>query len=135
MSLSRSRNPTSRGSRSRGAPVFYPHFICSRGRTLTLVCIYRSDLIALGKPGHLDDDVWCLDTRGLLTLAVCKTTYERLGLVGKVLPWKEHQDTYSTSSSYTSLDSLTLPELYSCPCIAARAGPHAEGRNVSSVWC
>ena len=111
------------------------YFICVYGRTLTQMYPCRSDLVALGKPGHLDDDVWCLDTRGLLTLAVCKTTYERLGLVGKALPWKEHQDTYSTPSSYTSLDSLTPPKLYSCPCIAARAGPHAEGRNVSFVWC
>lgn len=54
----------------------------------------ESDLIAIGKPGHLDDDVWCLDTRGLLTLAICKTTYEKLGLVGRALPWKEHQDVY-----------------------------------------
>ncbi|EKM50618.1 uncharacterized protein PHACADRAFT_166302 [Phanerochaete carnosa HHB-10118-sp] len=53
-----------------------------------------SVLIALGKPGHLDDDVWCLDTRGILTLAVCKTSYERLGLIGRALPWKEHQDVY-----------------------------------------
>ncbi|KIP01853.1 hypothetical protein PHLGIDRAFT_79987, partial [Phlebiopsis gigantea 11061_1 CR5-6] len=52
-----------------------------------------SDLLALGKPGALDPDVWCVDTRGVLTLSVCKSTYERLGLVGTPLPWKEHQDT------------------------------------------
>ncbi|THV02506.1 hypothetical protein K435DRAFT_344394 [Dendrothele bispora CBS 962.96] len=30
-----------------------------------------------------DDDVWCIDPRGVLTLSVCKNTYETLGLVGK----------------------------------------------------
>ncbi|KAK0239127.1 ribonuclease P 40kDa subunit-domain-containing protein [Armillaria nabsnona] len=30
-----------------------------------------------------DDDVWCIDPRGILTLCVAKDTYETLGLVGK----------------------------------------------------
>ncbi|KAK0202584.1 ribonuclease P 40kDa subunit-domain-containing protein [Desarmillaria ectypa] len=30
-----------------------------------------------------DDDVWCIDPRGVLTLCVAKDTYETLGLVGK----------------------------------------------------
>ncbi|KAF5373274.1 hypothetical protein D9615_007397 [Tricholomella constricta] len=38
------------------------------------------------------DDVWCIDPRGLLTLLVSKDTYERLGLLGKTLPFKAHSD-------------------------------------------
>ncbi|KAG6840569.1 hypothetical protein C0991_005758 [Blastosporella zonata] len=38
------------------------------------------------------DDVWCVDPRGLLTLLVEKDTYERVGLVGKRLPFKAHKD-------------------------------------------
>ncbi|CAL1714311.1 unnamed protein product [Somion occarium] len=53
-----------------------------------------SSLLALGKPAHDSDDVWCIDTRGLLTLAVGKETYEQLGLVGKHLPWKPWEDTH-----------------------------------------
>ncbi|KAJ3735040.1 ribonuclease P 40kDa subunit-domain-containing protein [Lentinula guzmanii] len=30
-----------------------------------------------------EEDVWCIDHRGVLTLSVCKETYEGLGLVGK----------------------------------------------------
>ncbi|KAK0501522.1 ribonuclease P 40kDa subunit-domain-containing protein [Armillaria luteobubalina] len=30
-----------------------------------------------------DDDIWCIDPRGILTLCVAKDTYETLGLVGK----------------------------------------------------
>ncbi|PSR78281.1 hypothetical protein PHLCEN_2v7477 [Hermanssonia centrifuga] len=53
-----------------------------------------SDLIALGTPGYQDDDVWCLDTRGILSLAVKTQSYQRLGLVGKRLPWKGCDDMY-----------------------------------------
>ncbi|KAJ3993878.1 ribonuclease P 40kDa subunit-domain-containing protein [Lentinula boryana] len=31
----------------------------------------------------LEEDVWCIDHRGVLTLSVCKETYDGLGLVGK----------------------------------------------------
>jgi len=41
--------------------------------------------------GH-EDDVWCIDPRGLLTLSLSKDTYEKLGLVGKKLPFKNHSD-------------------------------------------
>lgn len=34
------------------------------------------------------EDVWCIDPRGLLTLSVSKETYERLGLIGKKLPFR-----------------------------------------------
>ena len=39
-----------------------------------------------------EDDVWCIDPRGHLTLSVSKDTYERLGPVGKKLPFKVHND-------------------------------------------
>ncbi|KAG6918957.1 hypothetical protein DXG01_010196 [Tephrocybe rancida] len=47
------------------------------------------------QPQHTDahsDDVWCIDPRGLLTIFVGKETYERLGLLGKRLPFKTHKD-------------------------------------------
>ncbi|KIK85609.1 hypothetical protein PAXRUDRAFT_696233 [Paxillus rubicundulus Ve08.2h10] len=34
------------------------------------------------------DDTWCIDPRGVLTLCVSKVLYQRLGLVGKKLPFK-----------------------------------------------
>ena len=39
-----------------------------------------------------DDDVWCIDPRGVLTLSVAKETYEQLGLLGKSLPLNNHKD-------------------------------------------
>ncbi|KAH9946493.1 ribonuclease P 40kDa subunit-domain-containing protein [Amylocystis lapponica] len=53
-----------------------------------------SIITALGMPGPDSEDVWSLDTRGLLTLAVTKDTYERLGLVGQRMPWKACDDTF-----------------------------------------
>ncbi|OJT11654.1 hypothetical protein TRAPUB_11827 [Trametes pubescens] len=52
------------------------------------------DVVALGIAGATDEDVWSLDSRGILTLVVGKETYETLGLVGEVLPWKEHAETH-----------------------------------------
>ena len=43
-----------------------------------------------------EDDIWCIDPRGHLTLSVSKDTYERLGLVGKKLPFKIHDDRHGT---------------------------------------
>ncbi|KAI0820748.1 ribonuclease P 40kDa subunit-domain-containing protein [Trametes gibbosa] len=51
-------------------------------------------VVAYGTANPTEDDVWCLDPRGFLTLAVCKETYETLGLVGKSFPWKEHKTTH-----------------------------------------
>lgn len=51
-----------------------------------------SDVVALGSAGATDEDVWSLDSRGILTLVVGKETYEVLGLVGEALPWKEHAE-------------------------------------------
>ncbi|KAF4592903.1 hypothetical protein EYR38_008609 [Pleurotus pulmonarius] len=44
--------------------------------------------------GPHDDDVWCIDPRGVLTLCLCKETYETLGLVGKKLPFKGCPERY-----------------------------------------
>lgn len=55
----------------------------------------RSGFAMLAK--EQNDDVWCIDHRGLLTLSVSKDTYERLGLVGKKLPFKTHTDQRGTS--------------------------------------
>ncbi|KAI0349558.1 hypothetical protein OH77DRAFT_1490615 [Trametes cingulata] len=70
----------------------------------------ESEVIAIGLPGTTSDDVWCLDSRGFLTLAVGKETYESLGLVGEPLPWKERSDTHvihiSLRKSRPSADSM-----------------------------
>ncbi|TFK83875.1 hypothetical protein K466DRAFT_589374 [Polyporus arcularius HHB13444] len=52
----------------------------------------ESKVVAHGLAGSTDSDVWCLDSRGVLTLAVSKQTYEFLGLVGERLPWKGCED-------------------------------------------
>ena len=54
-----------------------------------------SALLMLSVNAH-EDDVWCVDPRGHLTLSVCKDSYERLGLVGKKLPFKIHDDRHGT---------------------------------------
>jgi ribonuclease P/MRP protein subunit RPP40 len=51
----------------------------------------NSSLLMLSVNTH-EDDIWCIDPRGHLTLSVSKETYERLGLVGKKLPFKIHDD-------------------------------------------
>lgn len=52
---------------------------------------HRSDLVAVSLNHGYDaqsDDVWCIDTRGVLTMCVCKETYEKLGLLGQKMPFK-----------------------------------------------
>jgi len=39
-----------------------------------------------------EEDVWCIDSRVHLTLSVTKETYERLGLMGQKLPFKNHSE-------------------------------------------
>ncbi|KAF8159424.1 ribonuclease P 40kDa subunit-domain-containing protein [Crassisporium funariophilum] len=51
----------------------------------------ESDLLILSSSPH-EDDVWCIDPRGHLTLSTSKETYERLGLVGQKLAFKDHED-------------------------------------------
>ncbi|KAF9224039.1 hypothetical protein BS17DRAFT_830120 [Gyrodon lividus] len=42
------------------------------------------------------DDTWCIDPRGILTLCVSGLLYQRLGLVGKKLPFKGCPEQYVT---------------------------------------
>ncbi|TCD69388.1 hypothetical protein EIP91_007735 [Steccherinum ochraceum] len=49
------------------------------------------NVLALGSAAN-SDDVWCLDSRGTLSLAVGKETYEQLGMVGSKLPWKPKKE-------------------------------------------
>jgi len=46
---------------------------------------------------QLGDDVWCVDPHGVLTLSVSKETYERLGLIGQKLPFKNRVEQYGGS--------------------------------------
>ncbi|KAF8967763.1 ribonuclease P 40kDa subunit-domain-containing protein [Flammula alnicola] len=51
----------------------------------------ESTLLVVSANAH-DEDAWCIDPRGHLTLSVSKDTYERLGLVGQKLPFKNHSE-------------------------------------------
>ncbi|KAJ3529296.1 hypothetical protein NMY22_g9053 [Coprinellus aureogranulatus] len=51
-----------------------------------------SDLLVLSPKPDASSDVWCADPRGVLTLSVCKETYEDLGITGHALPFKGHSD-------------------------------------------
>lgn len=68
-----------------------------------LIASVRRQLLTMAFSGFVmlskekNDDVWCIDPRGVLTLSVSKDTYERLGLVGKKLPFKTHADQHGTS--------------------------------------
>ena len=55
-----------------------------------------SDVIAFGSNPRGTDETWCIDTRGVLTLSIDRGTYQRLGLLGTPLPWRPHQNRYST---------------------------------------
>ncbi|KAG5647849.1 hypothetical protein DXG03_007773 [Asterophora parasitica] len=64
----------------------FADFFLQPGRCATLSCFTMLSVDAHG------DDVWCIDPRGILTLLVSKETYERLGLLGKKLPFKAHSE-------------------------------------------
>ncbi|KAF8874453.1 ribonuclease P 40kDa subunit-domain-containing protein [Gymnopilus junonius] len=51
-----------------------------------------SDFLVVSMNLAQEEDVWCIDTRGHLTLSVSKSTYERLGLVGQKLPFRNHEE-------------------------------------------
>ena len=53
-------------------------------------------MIAFGFNSRGTDETWCIDTRGVLTLSIDPGTYQRLGLLGTPLPWRTHQNRYST---------------------------------------
>ncbi|KAI0372624.1 hypothetical protein BV20DRAFT_963655 [Pilatotrama ljubarskyi] len=73
---------------------------CTLSEFLTFAMPYvietapESKVVAVGLPRGTSEDVWCLDSRGFLTLMVGKETYECLGLVGETLPWKERSDAH-----------------------------------------
>ena len=52
-----------------------------------------AEVLAYSQGDH-DDDNWCIDQRGLLTLSLTKETYEELGVVGTKV------DSRSDSSKY-----------------------------------
>ncbi|KAH6915830.1 ribonuclease P 40kDa subunit-domain-containing protein [Coprinopsis sp. MPI-PUGE-AT-0042] len=54
----------------------------------------EAQVLMLAPTPKVSDDYWCIDTRGVLTLSVCKETYESLGIVGKPLPFKGHSDVH-----------------------------------------
>lgn len=41
-----------------------------------------------------EEDKWCVDPRGILTLSVTKDTFQRLGLAGEKLPFKGYSDQF-----------------------------------------
>ena len=75
---------------------------CAHLRIMLLLHLYSrpsnscllSKILALGHSESGNEDVWCLDSRGILTLVVCKETYETLGIVGGRMPWKGCDDTH-----------------------------------------
>ncbi|KAF8350668.1 ribonuclease P 40kDa subunit-domain-containing protein [Amanita rubescens] len=48
----------------------------------------QSNFLMLSRDKNIDD-VWCIDSRGIVTLFLSKDTYEQLGIVGKPLPFKK----------------------------------------------
>lgn len=52
-----------------------------------------------------DEDAWCIDPRGHLTLSVAKEAYERLGLIGQKLPFKGHDGHHSQCPSVAAVAS------------------------------
>ena len=45
-----------------------------------------------------EEDKWCVDPRGILTLSITKDTYQRLGLTGEKLPFKGYSDQFGMYS-------------------------------------
>ncbi|KAI6113002.1 ribonuclease P 40kDa subunit-domain-containing protein [Pisolithus sp. B1] len=66
------------------------------------------------------DDTWCIDPRGVLTLCVSKQLYERLGLVGKKLPFKGCQE----------LHAIKIPLRQNVESVAVRA----RQRTAIKTW-
>ena len=52
-------------------------------------------MVAFGFNPRGTDETWCIDNRGVLTLSINPQTYQKLGLLGRPLPWKIHRDRYS----------------------------------------
>jgi len=69
---------------------------CLWGEILSELGI-NSDVLMLTPSMSGSSDVWCIDPRGIMTLSVCKQTYEALGLTGSTLPFKGHADRHGQS--------------------------------------
>ncbi|KZT69339.1 hypothetical protein DAEQUDRAFT_669888, partial [Daedalea quercina L-15889] len=54
----------------------------------------RSNVLAVSAHDATTDSVFCLDPRGILSIIVDKLTYERLGIVGTKMRWKDCDDMY-----------------------------------------
>jgi hypothetical protein len=59
------------------------------------------------------EDVWCLDTRGILSLSLAKDTYERLGIVGAPVGPPKRKDRFRERvfGPTHERDSLTITRL------------------------
>lgn len=88
---------------------------------------HPSKVVAHGLAGSTDSDVWCLDSRGVLTLAVSKHTYESLGLVGERLPWKGCEDIHGTNQELS-----TFVIIFSAPFFPS--DPHLHRIYRTSTW-
>ncbi|EMD39265.1 hypothetical protein CERSUDRAFT_152346 [Gelatoporia subvermispora B] len=82
-------------------------------------------ILALGTSGPQGTDVWTLDTRGVLTLAVERITYTRLGLVGQPLPWKACDDIF--------IITISLSQQNEAPSKVSGSKWHRYGEKVKTA--
>ncbi|KDQ26575.1 hypothetical protein PLEOSDRAFT_1105479 [Pleurotus ostreatus PC15] len=85
---------------------------------------------ALNSGSH-DDDVWCIDPRGILTFCLCKETYETLGLVGKKLPFKGCPEQYVIALPLRK-DVVTVKSRAKCQA-AVKTWDASRGDNLFDV--
>ncbi|KAJ7879968.1 ribonuclease P 40kDa subunit-domain-containing protein [Mycena olivaceomarginata] len=80
--------------------------LVAQAETFVLPLEPRSTLTALSISPH-SDDVWCLDSRGVLTLHLSAESYQTLGITGQKLPFKSHSSEHTVSLPLQpSADSL-----------------------------
>ncbi|KAJ7654503.1 ribonuclease P 40kDa subunit-domain-containing protein [Mycena polygramma] len=65
----------------------------------------RSTVTMLSLDAH-EDDAWCVDPRGVLTLHVAQESYQTLGLVGAKLPFKGYTEHTVSLPLHPSADSV-----------------------------
>ncbi|KAJ6515011.1 ribonuclease P 40kDa subunit-domain-containing protein [Mycena vitilis] len=65
----------------------------------------RSTVTMLSLDAH-EDDAWCVDPRGVLTLHVVQESYQTLGLVGAKLPFRGYTEHTITLPLHASADSV-----------------------------
>lgn len=92
--------------------------------------------MALGIAGATDEDVWSLDSRGILTLVVGKETYETLGLVGEALPWKEHAETHGMYRACVLASMSNSPSVASSDSHISSRLPsfRRQHENMACIW-